>query len=727
MTYTKFYKMFLSAFISGNLSLIAPVSAAEENDPLKKMMSGMLSGFVAEMQQELSQREDLKGKEDMTKAFLSGFTNIMGNMMFGDGTNPLAMPILTEIKAQKRFEFIIKKPLGLINYAIHLDEFLTCIHDSSKCIKISALGLINAELNDIIPSHLGFGTDYISPGSPLRRATLAHIRILIDKDLNLADRIISNFMKNKKYDFTKIDHIIQCFEYNLQFFEMTLKSFEKTTSEKREIPSPSQDLSLTSQDLIRANSLIQEIDKQSDSFIRHFHLMNMEWLEQSCRLFLPLFNAMMADKKTRQILQNQDKETFQQINTLLSNYEEYHKILSDYGKHHNALISYQEPNAEEKRGLPRPTPSTHSKKKKKNQSKPTQISAPAPLTTTLSQPQFSERTSQFGRGRGERRAIPRVQSSSSASGSSYEEKDNPLAGWLIGVASCEDQNVSDKKEYQPSSSQERKKKEKKEELDLSEVDEKLKEEDAPRETLETEKEAQFELRETRERAIPRVQSPSSASSSSYGGKDDQFYRLMELVPPQGQNISGKKEYLAPSTQELKEERKKKAKQEKKEKLKSKEENIPQKILEAEKEAENVSSVNFELSGNYDLFESIMEGTYNGEIGAIQLLIKNGFKGVAYLSHGCWHFAIPHISKNHKTVYTSTSDPLEEEEEVMDLLPVSTEATTSQPRSVTTIHNPHKKRNKRLRPYHVNGIKELFERGGYTLDTVKKARELRMAR
>ena len=142
-----------------------------------------------------------------------------------------------------------------------------------------------------------------------------------------------------------------------------------------------------------------------------------------------------------------------------------------------------------------------------------------------------------------------------------------------------------------------------------------------------------------------------------------------------------------------------------------------------KQPESHAFVTFKLGGGHDIFESIMTQTYKGEMGPVKLLIKDRFNGMAYLNEGRWHFAIPHISKNQTTVFTSTFEPLTEEDvEESSLISNNTTSTTTtnsnQSRAVTTIHNPHKKGVKRLQPYHVRDIKELFERGGYTLDTVK---------
>lgn len=211
--------------------------------------------------------------------------------------------------------------------------------------------------------------------------------------------------------------------------------------------------------------------------------------------------------------------------------------------------------------------------------------------------------------------------------------------------------------------------------------------------------------------IPHTNQPEQAK------EDPLINWLMARSSAQGHKITGKSDYRTPSDQEKTLERKQKAKE-------AKRANV-QPLTTEEKEPKSIeaqvadTSVIFYLSGNFDVFESIMKETYKGEMKPIKLLIKDRFKGMAYLTDGRWHFGIPHISANHGTAYSLILDPLEDTPESPI---VTNEITEKLPRTATTVHNPHKNGEKRLRSYHVRDIKKMFERGGYTLDTVKDIRK-----
>jgi len=130
--------------------------------------------------------------------------------------------------------------------------------------------------------------------------------------------------------------------------------------------------------------------------------------------------------------------------------------------------------------------------------------------------------------------------------------------------------------------------------------------------------------------------------------------------------------------------------------------------------------------SFALFKTIMEESYDDEMASVECLVHDHFNGKAYLTGGRWHFAIPHISQNNSAVFGSTFDPNEMQEKEDDETPsgpIEKEENEKAINSKTTVHDPHKSRSnkshpsKRLRPYHVRALKEMFERGGYTLETV----------
>jgi hypothetical protein len=205
--------------------------------------------------------------------------------------------------------------------------------------------------------------------------------------------------------------------------------------------------------------------------------------------------------------------------------------------------------------------------------------------------------------------------------------------------------------------------------------------------------------------------PSSTPSSQHEKEKDPLTTwLLDPKRSQGHYENCKNEYREPSGLDVRDERKRLAKEEKRKNAAATPAAAEEpKVVSAE--APKAVPV-FRITGGYDVFKAIMDEKYDGEMDQIELLIKNRFNGMAYLSHGRWHFAVPHIAKNNASVFASTLEPMVEEE-----------ADSNVPdRAVTTVHNPHKFGSKRLRPYHVEALKELFERAGYNLETVKEVRD-----
>lgn len=123
------------------------------------------------------------------------------------------------------------------------------------------------------------------------------------------------------------------------------------------------------------------------------------------------------------------------------------------------------------------------------------------------------------------------------------------------------------------------------------------------------------------------------------------------------------------------------------------------------------------NNHYDTFHAVMEGTYDGEMNPIANMIVNGFGGYAHLGNGRIHLTLREITENKQTNCLFLTPIFDENQEQACSTTTTTSSSSSSSHAKATVHTPHKKGSRRLRPEHVKEIKSLLERAGYTLENV----------
>lgn len=118
--------------------------------------------------------------------------------------------------------------------------------------------------------------------------------------------------------------------------------------------------------------------------------------------------------------------------------------------------------------------------------------------------------------------------------------------------------------------------------------------------------------------------------------------------------------------------------------------------------------------HYDTFCGIMDGTYDGEMNPIANMIINGFGGYAQLGSGRIHLTLRDLTTNVQKNCLFLSPISDHTEELV----TSTSSSASSSYAKATVHTPHKKGSRRLRPEHVKEIRSLLERAGYTQENVE---------
>lgn len=616
--------------------------------------------------------------EDLIEDFTKDFIELMGKTMFGDGSDPLIMPTSEKIHAQRDFDRVLKRNKDLGEYAQKLNDYLRDLHLSRVSMQNSLMKLISDELTGRIPPEQGFGTDFIPVEFPYRQQTLIATWALLSLKAQ-SDLLMTNLFQNVRFDHTNIGHINQQLKRAVECFELFLRYYEdKTLIDKPKTKLDEYKDSLSEKDDANFELLLSCADNQAFIVHRYYQLLGLETEEQSCRLLLPLANAILQDKNTHRGLKN-DNVGKKYLESIIGSIQKYKDMSARLEKHSRDL------------NTDRKTVASMFDKKSTETKQPQQL-------LLIREPQ--------------KKAEEKLEKPEIAAISSEPPKPSaPPQESVLSAAKTDKMTKEKSLSAQPSASR------------------------------------GLEVRTPATTASSPVVFPTSSplpaqasEDSNFQPKDDYLTTwLLHSKFDQGTAVNHKKDYQQPSAFELKETRKAQAKEEKRAKAQGKEEerkeekDLKPTVLPPlpAAEIENI----FLLTGNYDVFSSILDMTYTGEMETIRLLITNRFNGTVYLSHGRWHFAIPHISLNSGAVYTSTFEPLEEEvEDVSDALsPLSSsyaagEQATSPSliaiatgTAATTVHNPHKKRSKKLRPYHVRTIKEMFERGGYNLETVKEAR------
>ncbi|MBS0272225.1 MAG: hypothetical protein JSR85_06220 [Proteobacteria bacterium] len=191
-----------------------------------------------------------------------------------------------------------------------------------------------------------------------------------------------------------------------------------------------------------------------------------------------------------------------------------------------------------------------------------------------------------------------------------------------------------------------------------------------------------------------------------------------IIMPTTHNLKG--EYREPSAEEVRREKKKEAKQRKKESAALQAENdkfqssrseikVIGEETSLEESAKEIAPV--QIGGNFKTFERLMNQTYKGPIEKVVLLFERlGGNVEKWHSGSRIKFSLPHFA-NLKTELLDVLPPQTEDEAIPEPVGMSTEEAV--------FHGPHKQKSNKLRPYHVNDIREMLIKTGYNEKTVVK--------
>jgi hypothetical protein len=197
--------------------------------------------------------------------------------------------------------------------------------------------------------------------------------------------------------------------------------------------------------------------------------------------------------------------------------------------------------------------------------------------------------------------------------------------------------------------------------------------------------------------------------------------LITTTPP-NQNL--KKEYRQPSEQQLIEERKMAAKTAKKKNLENLPENnvteydpfkVEQQPLSGENNTTAIQShLTIKIGGGpFKIFNKIVNKTFKGSMEKVILLIE-ALDGSADegKSGSRIKFELPHLNHN-SMAYLDISPPDNDEDNMQSW---DSQIRVNNPK---TIHAPHKNKEKKLRFYHVEDVRNFLLNAGYNENTVYK--------